>query len=383
MTAAQLPSFRRALLRWYDANRRDLPWRRDRDPYRVWVSEIMLQQTRVAAVLDHYGRFLRRFPTLQSLAAARESSVLALWSGLGYYHRARRMHQAAKVIARQRGGRLPQTAEEWSTLPGIGRYTAAAIASISFREPVAVVDGNVERVLQRLVGHENRRTQVSPTDGRTGGTERGWKRRAPVRPDPCPTDTALPAAGKRSREAAWQQAEALLDRQRPGDFNQAMMELGATICTPRAPQCLACPLNKFCESRGAERSHPQSPRKQKAVSYALVRKDSSILLAQRPPESSVMGGMWELPPLPDVTMNGNTPHLRLRHSITDTDYAVAVFAILPEEASLPAGVRWFTRAQCERLPLTGLTRKILRRLAMASAKATRGSINFQAGDCHG
>src|SRR5271166_6209360 len=152
LSSTELRSFRRALLRWYDANHRALPWRRDRDPYRVWVSEIMLQQTRVAAVLDHYARFLQRFPTVQTLAAAREASVLALWSGLGYYHRARRMHQAAKVIASERKGNFPRTAEEWRELPGIGRYTAAAIASIAFDEPVAVVDGNVDRVLGRISG---------------------------------------------------------------------------------------------------------------------------------------------------------------------------------------------------------------------------------------
>ena len=185
-------------------HRRELPWRRDADPYRVWVSEIMLQQTRVAAVMDHYARFLQKFPTVQALAAAREASVLAVWSGLGYYHRARRMHQAAKVIARERNGSFPRTAEEWRELPGIGRYTAAAIASIAFGEAVAVVDGNVERVLDRVFG------------------------------------------AVEGREAAWQRAEALLDRERPGDFNQAMMELGATVCTPRAPQCPMCPLHDWC-----------------------------------------------------------------------------------------------------------------------------------------
>ena len=212
LTPAALRKLRRTLLAWYDANRRELPWRRDADPYRVWVSEIMLQQTRVAAVMDHYARFLKKFPTVQTLAAARESSVLATWSGLGYYHRARRMHQAAKVIARERKGIFPRTAAEWRELPGIGRYTAAAIASIAFGEAVAVVDGNVERVLDRVFG-----------------------------------------AGE-GREGAWQRAEALLDRERPGDFNQAMMELGATVCAPRAPQCPMCPLYAWCASRGANQS---------------------------------------------------------------------------------------------------------------------------------
>src|SRR5271166_307396 len=152
LASTKIASLRRALLHWYNQNRRDLPWRRDADPYRVWVSEIMLQQTRVAAVFDHYARWMERFPTVQALASAREQSVLALWSGLGYYHRARRLHQAAKVIARERKGEFPRTAESWRELPGIGRYTAAAIASIAYGESVAVVDGNVERVLDRLFG---------------------------------------------------------------------------------------------------------------------------------------------------------------------------------------------------------------------------------------
>ena len=144
--------FQNKMLAWYDVHARDLPWRESRDPYRVWVSEIMLQQTRVAAVIEHYHEFLRRFPTVNKLAAAREASVLAAWSGLGYYRRARMLHAAAKVVAREREGRFPKTADDWRTLPGVGRYTAAAVASIAFGEPVAVVDGNVERVLQRIAG---------------------------------------------------------------------------------------------------------------------------------------------------------------------------------------------------------------------------------------
>ena len=340
MTSAQLPSFRRALLRWYDQNRRDLPWRRDRDPYRVWVSEIMLQQTRVAAVLDHYARFQRRFPMVQSLAAAREASVLALWSGLGYYHRARRMHQAAKVIVRERGGQFPQTAEEWLELPGIGRYTAAAIASIAFGEPVAVVDGNVERVLQRLIG-SGKQTRVSPTDGRTRGTA--------------------------TRESAWQQADALLDRTRPGDFNQAMMELGATICTPRAPQCPVCPLKRFCTYRGADQPREQAARNRQELSYALARKSSAVLLVRRALDSPLMAGMWELPSLDLSGLNGDAPLFRLRHSITSTDYRVAIFAREPDQLPALENARWVTRKQWQRLPLTGLARKVLRRLQPESA----------------
>jgi A/G-specific adenine glycosylase len=321
LTPAALRKLRRALLVWYDEHRRQLPWRCDAGPYRVWVSEIMLQQTRVAAVVDHYARFLRKFPTVQTLAAAREVSVLAVWSGLGYYHRARRMHQAAKLIARQRRGIFPRTAEEWRQLPGIGRYTAAAIASIAFGEPVAVVDGNVERVLHRVFG------------------------------------------AAEGREAAWQRAESLLDRTRPGDFNQAMMELGATLCTPRAPQCPMCPLYAWCLSRGAEPARPQPARKRKQLIYGLARRNGSVLLVQRPANASLMAGMWELPTFSDERYNGDEAIARLRHSITDTDYDVSVFAITPAKASASAAhARWFARRQWERLPLTGLARKILRRL---------------------
>jgi A/G-specific adenine glycosylase len=308
---------RRALLSWYDQNRRELPWRRDADPYRVWVSEIMLQQTRVAAVLDHYARFMKRFPTVQALAAAREASVLTVWSGLGYYHRARRMHRAAKVIAHQRKGSFPGTAEEWLQLPGIGRYTAAAIASIAFGEADAVVDGNVERVLQRLSG------------------------------------AAL------SREAAWEEAERLLDRKRPGDFNQAMMELGAMICAPRAPQCLLCPLHSFCATRGAGERRADPARKRQQLVYALSQQNGAVLLVRRPGDASLMAGMWELPGIAASTVNGDDPVLTLRHSITNTDYQVRVFGVLPDRAGEG---RWFSRRQCERLPLTGLTRKILKRV---------------------
>lgn len=212
--------FRARLLAWYDSHARDLPWRKSRDPYRVWLSEIMLQQTRVAAVISHYREFLRRFPTVERLAAARESSVLAAWSGLGYYRRARMLHAAAKCIAGELHGEFPRTADGLKQLPGIGRYTAAAVASIAFGEPVAVVDGNVERALSRFF------------------------------------------ASDLSQQKIWQSAETLLDRSRPGDFNQAMMELGATVCTPRTPSCLTCPVMDLCATRGERPPGPKpAPRR--------------------------------------------------------------------------------------------------------------------------
>jgi A/G-specific adenine glycosylase len=313
--------FAPCILAWYGTNARDLPWRKSRDPYRVWVSEIMLQQTRVAAVIEHYHKFLRRFPNVEKLAAARESTVLAAWSGLGYYRRARMLHAAAKVIARKRDGKFPQTAAGWHELPGIGRYTAAAIASIAFGEPVAVVDGNVERVLQRVAG--------------------------------------MPLSGAQ----LWQAAEDLLDRSRPGDSNQGMMELGATVCTPRAPACLMCPVVELCATRGELAGVAQpSPQKKREVHYALRCRDSDVFLVERPSYSSLMPGMWELPEI-EAPGDHAEPTFTVKHSITTTDYTVRVWDSLSRQRS-PG--EWVPRSRLQRLPLTGLARKILRRAGMLS-----------------
>jgi A/G-specific adenine glycosylase len=313
--------FREQLLSWYEQNARDLPWRESRDPYRVWVSEIMLQQTRVAAVIAHYREFLRRFPTIEKLAAARESAVLAAWSGLGYYRRARMLHAAAKVIVREYGGEIPRTSQGLRDLPGIGRYTAAAIASIAFGEPVAVVDGNVERVLQRFTGK------------------------------------AL--AG----EKLWSVAGDCLDKSRPGDFNQAMMELGATVCTPRAPACLTCPVIELCATRGEFAPRTKMVRqKKREIHYALIcldgaRREDAVLLVQRSRDSSSMAGMWELP---EIAHPGDhaKPSITVRHSITITDYTVCVW-----DRSADSGVsgEWVRVDRLDKLPLTGLARKILRK----------------------
>ncbi len=286
----------------------------------------MLQQTRVAAVLEHYAKFMNRFPSVDALARAREQSVLAAWSGLGYYHRARRMHQAAKVIVREHGGQFPSRFDDWLQLPGIGRYTAAAIASIAFAEPVAVVDGNVERVLARLDGAALR------------------------------------------NGSAWDRAQALLAAKRPGDFNQAMMELGATICTPRAPQCGRCPLSAFCRTRGEHPLPKPASRKRKQLFYALVEKDAAVMLVRRASDARLLAGMWELPQLHEPP-NGNMVVARLRHSITDTDYEVSVFRLRVPQVRPSVGLTWaklnvphrawFSPQQWKRMALTGLARKIL------------------------
>ena len=312
---AKTNGFARCLLAWYDEHARRLPWREDRDPYRVWVSEIMLQQTRVAAVLEHYRRFLEKFPNIRKLASARESSVLAAWSGLGYYRRARMLHAAAKLVVKEYQGEFPRDSEGLRKLPGIGRYTAAAIASIAYDEPVAVVDGNVERVLERMCGKR--------------------------------------LAG----EQAWTAATSLLDPTRSGDFNQAMMELGATVCLPRQPQCLLCPVSEYCAARGELEAEAAKPRQRKRkIFFGLARRNGHVLLVQRDKNESLMPGMWELPPLPARSRAKRL--LSLRHSITVTDYQVDVMEIAPTEEQ---SGRWIARSRLASLPLTGLARKILKR----------------------
>jgi A/G-specific adenine glycosylase len=312
--SARRRRFQRRLLSWFDGHKRDLPWRKNRDPYRVWLSEVMLQQTRVAAVTDHYQKFLRRFPSIEKLASARESSVLAAWSGLGYYRRARMLRAAAKKIVKEHGGKVPERAEDLRDLPGIGRYTAAAIASIAFDEPVAVVDGNVERVLQRVQGKI--------------------------------------LAG----EDLWRAAAKLLSQSRPGDFNQALMELGATLCLPRQPQCLLCPVSDVCVTRGElHRPGIQTRQTKREIHYALACRNGTVFLVKRPETTTLMPGMWELP---ETSVDGpGATWLTVRHSITVTNYVVRVMRGQP-----PDGVdgRWVRKSRIPALPLTGLARKILR-----------------------
>jgi A/G-specific adenine glycosylase len=308
--------FRANLLRWYDREQRKLPWRGETDPYRILVSEIMLQQTRVAVVEDRYKRFLQQFPSAQALAAGGEDSVLAAWSGLGYYRRARNLHAAVKQLTANGG--FPRTAADLAQLPGIGRYTAAAVASIAFGEPVAVVDGNVKRVLQRVTGEE-----IS---------------------DPM----------------CWATAQEMLEPNRPGDFNQAMMELGATVCLPGRPLCLQCPVMKLCALRGAGTRKQRTARRKAVLSYLLAQKPGQVFLQQRDADVSLMPGMWELPLLGHQVQSGK-PLLTLRHSITVTDYTVTVHSGACRK--IKEG-RWISLHSVNDLPLTGLTRKILHRLQL-------------------
>jgi len=335
--------FRRALLTWYDRNRRDLPWRRTRDPYAIWLSEIMLQQTRVAAVLEHYRIFLERFPNIAALAAASEDAVLAAWSGLGYYRRARMLHRCAREIVVAYGERFPETGAALRELPGVGRYTAAAIASIAFGEAIAVVDGNVERVLQRMAGRELTVSQ------------------------------------------SWGRAQELLSKSRPGDFNQAMMELGATVCLPREPRCAICPVRSLCATGtrelrakgsglGALRVRAAPRQTKREIWCTLERRDGRVRLVQRPKGASLMAGMWELPQWAEVPHESATSAVwrTFRHSITVTDYTVHVLRdremtksetkiAASDRGGAPAGRgKWVAVEAIPRLPITGLTRKILK-----------------------
>ncbi len=255
---------RRAMLRWFTKHARDLPWRRSRDPYPVWLSEIMLQQTRVETAIPYFERFMTEFPTIESLAQAKEDRVLKLWEGLGYYSRARNLHLAAKVIVKEYGGQFPKASRELSAIPGIGRYTAGAIASIAFGEQTPVLDGNVKRVFSRL-----------------------------FRIEECIDEGPV-------IQQLWELAELLVPRERPGDFNQALMELGARICIPRNPDCPQCPVKAVCKAFAQDVQKTLPIRRQrKAVPHhhivaAAIRKNGRYLLGKRPPKS-MLGGLWEFP----------------------------------------------------------------------------------------
>lgn len=329
----EIAVFRNRLLQWFDQNARDLPWRQTRDPYAIWVSETMLQQTRVAVVVDYYRRFLEKFPTLAALAQASEADVLAAWSGLGYYRRARSLHESARAVMAEYNGEIPRTAAGLARLPGVGVYTAAAVASIAFGEPLAAIDGNVERVLTRIMGHE-------------------------------------PVAGAARSGRLRRHAEDLVDPERPGDFNQAMMELGATVCLPRAPLCLGCPVREGCATRG---EHP-APRTKKMLSrktaLALLQRrqwpKAEIMLEQRPADAAQMPGMWELPQISEGSEDPDAVLLTVRHSITTTNYYVTVYGVNLNEQKLLAAASgertWVPLRDLHALPLTGLTLKILKRL---------------------
>jgi A/G-specific adenine glycosylase len=319
-----------ALVRWFRASHRDLPWRRTRDPYAIWISEIMLQQTRVDVVVPYYDRFVARFPTPQALAAAPLDDVLHAWSGLGYSRRARQLHAAAEQVVREHAGALPLDEDALLALPGIGRYTAGAIRSIAFGQAAPIVDGNVARVLSRLFALQG------------GPGESAWEKRL------------------------WTLARQLVPASDPSAFNQGLMELGATVCLPRAPRCGACPLAKFCKAHalGREEDFPP-PKKRKSVErlerWALVTirpSDEAILLRRRQVDEH-NAGQWEVPviePL-EALPGGALDAGSIRHAILERQFRIRV--VVRREARALAGYRFLDASAREGLPLTTITRKAL------------------------
>jgi A/G-specific adenine glycosylase len=368
---SDLATFRKKLLGWFRQFRRDLPWRRTKDPYRIWLSEIMLQQTRVAAVIPYYERFLKRFPDVQALASAPEEEVLRLWSGLGYYGRARNLRKAAQQVVAKHQGRFPDLEADLLALPGIGSYTAAAILSMAFGKQLAVLDGNVARVLARI---EAVRGDV----------------RAPER---------------------WQtlqvSAESYLDPGSPGDWNQAMMELGATLCAPKSPRCLLCPVTQFCEGRklGIAESLPDRRLKHATVEVTLAAgvfadENGWTLLLPPPPKEGTVALADYIPTLvsrlwhfPTVSVTGDAsgnlrdslqkllrgggdgklclaPAGKVRHAVTYRDIIIVPFRINVKRLPRIKGTR---RAPLDdlnsALPVSNLTRKVARAvLAVSTAR---------------
>jgi A/G-specific adenine glycosylase len=357
----ELAAFRKQLLAWFRQFQRDLPWRHTRDPYCVWLSEIMLQQTRVAAVIPYYERFLERFPNLRALASAPEEEVLRLWSGLGYYSRARNLHKAAQKIVAEHGGEFPSRREDARALPGIGNYTAAAILSIAFEQKQAVLDGNVARALARL------------------GAIRGDLRES----------------------ARWQElqkcADAYLEPKSPGDWNQAMMELGATLCSPKSPQCLLCPVAQFCEGRklGIADRLPEKRKKRATVDVrlaaAVFADECGRTLLLPPPQAknaealadhvpTLVSNLWHFPTIPvngdpvaklrshlqklQIQNRNDSLHFvaanKVRHTVTYREITVEPFRISVKKLPRIKGAEQVPLKEITVLPVSNLTRKVAR-----------------------
>ncbi len=340
-----------ALLHWYDRHARVLPWRNHPDPYAVWISEIMLQQTQVATVIPYFTRWMERFPTIAALAAAAEQDVLTLWEGLGYYSRARNLHKAAQMLVNEFDGRLPSALDDLRRLPGVGRYTAAAIASMAFRQDVATLDGNLRRVFARLFD------VTEPADSATG------------------------------EKRLWELAGAHLPAGRTGDYNQALMDLGATICLPRNPACLLCPLCDLCkahalgvqEQRPVLKPRPAVPHHHHAV--AVIVRDGMTLLARRPAQG-LLGGLWEFPnarinvdadpaaALPaaieaacGLQATPVKPLGVVRHAYTHFKLTTHPFICTLESGAPPEQWKWVLLGELDTYPMGKVDRQAARKLA--------------------
>lgn len=341
------PAFRRQLLQWYARHARELPWRSRPTPYRVWVSEIMLQQTRVEAVRGHFARFMKRFPSLRALAAAELEAVLQAWSGLGYYRRARMLHAAARQIVARHNGRFPRERNALLELPGIGPYSAGAILSIAFDQPEPIVDGNVERVFSRLAA------------------------------------IAQDVKGKAGREAIWQLAREHVETghtegHSPSALNQALMELGAILCLPAAPDCAGCPVHKHCAARkaGQEREFPVLPARakptQRRLRFIAPRDENGRVLLVRRPEgdgsSLLPAGLWELPQLEEADKLGMVKRgkpVTRSHSIMNYRLQLAARNAAPQGTiEETTNRKWHTAEQARQAAMSSATRKLLEALGV-------------------
>lgn len=358
MNAADVETLRRRLLDWYRIHRRDLPWRRTRDPYAIWVSEVMLQQTRVKTAVHYYRRFLKRFPDISRLAAADLQAVLKLWEGLGYYARARNLHRAARIVCDRHAGLVPDASDPFRQLPGVGEYIAAAVQSIAFDRPLAVVDGNVKRVLARLYCID------------------------------------APANHSSSAAVFRRIAEELLDSKSPGTFNQALMELGALICRPQSPECDRCPLERLCSARAtdAQQRYPVRQKKPPAPEHhrvvAVIRRGAKYLILRRK-EQGLLGGLWEFPAAriapgeapeaacgraaqENVRLHVKIGGLLMQHKHTYTHFTeiLEVFCCRSPSGRVQTSqnrpFRWVRLQEVDRFPFTGASLKIIGRLRSES-----------------
>lgn len=347
------------LLAWWDAGHTEMPWRKTRDPYAIWVAEVMLQQTQVTTVIPYYERWMERFPTPRELAAASLEDALKAWEGLGYYSRARHLHAAARTVVKEYGGRLPDTATELQKLKGIGPYTAGAIASIAFGRPEPVLDGNVIRILTRLYDLEDDVSQSA------------------------------------TRKKLWALARELTPQERPGDFNQALMELGQQICLPQAPRCRLCPLHDLCQARanGRQLERPVRPRRPQTPHYQVAagviwREDGRFLIAQRPLDG-LLGGLWEFPggkqeggeTLPQtlrreieeelgLVIEVGRPFAQVKHAYTHFRITLHAFHALrrqgqPQHIGV-ANHAWVTLDDLDDYPFAVADRKIIAKLRLES-----------------
>jgi A/G-specific adenine glycosylase len=353
MTRAQT-AVRAPLLAWFDVHKRDLPWRRSKDAYGIWVSEVMLQQTQVSTVIPYWRRFLERFPNVHALAAARLSEVLSLWRGLGYYARARHLHRAAKEVVSEHAGVLPSDPQALAELPGFGRYTTGAVASIAFGKELPVVDGNAARVLSRLFAVEG-----------------------------------MPGDAKREARL-WRLASELVVGERPGDLNQAVMELGALICKPEDPSCLLCPVRGSCRALRLGKiselppAKERAPRKHLQLAVAVCRRSGELLLGMRE-EKGLFGGLWELP-CAELSPRAGAPQVAsalrgtlgasirmgeelgsVRRTLTHRELTLRLFRVTPRSEPQPTAryqeFRWVSSADADKL---GMSTAMQRALELAS-----------------